>query len=158
MAAISSAELLSNELITEILSWLPAKSLMRFTCVSKTWNSLIINSYFVKLHHKRSIIFQRDLRNEAEAYCIMGEKHLFRALKNSDHEKHLFSAHDEKSCAFSMKEAMKEADLARECFRVAEEISYVAAMKEGDSENARGLLYYIILFFRLVLRISYRYR
>ncbi|KOM46737.1 hypothetical protein LR48_Vigan07g044100 [Vigna angularis] len=152
IAAISSAERLSDELITEILSWLPAKTLMRFRCVSKTWNSLIINSYFMKLHHERSLIFQRDLRNEARAYSIMGKKHLFRALKNS---------YDEKGCAVAMKEAKR----ARQCFRVAEEESYAAAMKEAaycacdpDAENALCLLCYMIIFFSSVLLIYRRCR
>ncbi|WVY90921.1 hypothetical protein V8G54_036435 [Vigna mungo] len=120
MAAISSAEILPNEVIAEILSWL--QTLIRLRCVSKTWNSLIINSSFVKLHHKRSILFQMDLRNEAKAYGIMGEKHLYRALKNSYRQRYGVS--------------MKEAERACECFRVAEDESYAAAMKEAAMKEA----------------------
>ncbi|KAG2391064.1 uncharacterized protein HKW66_Vig0131750 [Vigna angularis] len=77
----------------------------------------------------------------------MGKKHLFRALKNS---------YDEKGCAVAMKEAKR----ARQCFRVAEEESYAAAMKEAaycacdpDAENALCLLCYMIIFFSSVLLI-----
>ncbi|WVZ14046.1 hypothetical protein V8G54_011612 [Vigna mungo] len=54
--ANSSATILGDrdDLILEILSWLPVKSIMRFRCVSTTWNSLIFNPDFVKLHLKRS--------------------------------------------------------------------------------------------------------
>ncbi|WVY90914.1 hypothetical protein V8G54_036428 [Vigna mungo] len=154
MAAISSAEILPNEVIAEILSWLPAKTLIRFRCVSKTWNSLIINSYFVKLHHKRSILFQMDLRNEAKAYGIMGEKHLYRALKNSYRQRYGVS--------------MKEAERACECFRVAEDESYAAAMKEAamkeaagrdrkrDAENAPTLLCCLLLLYGLGCLFGYR--
>jgi hypothetical protein len=46
---------LPQELIIEILSLLPVKCLVRFQYVSKSWFALIINdSYFIKLHLKRS--------------------------------------------------------------------------------------------------------
>ncbi|XP_022642584.1 F-box/kelch-repeat protein At3g23880 isoform X3 [Vigna radiata var. radiata] len=48
------AEELSEELILEILSWLPVTSLIRFRCVSKTWKFLISNPYLVKMHLERS--------------------------------------------------------------------------------------------------------
>ncbi|XP_070015962.1 putative F-box protein At1g60370 [Nicotiana sylvestris] len=45
----------ASDMIFEILTWLPAKSLMRFRCVSKAWNSLIRHEPdFVKLHNARS--------------------------------------------------------------------------------------------------------
>lgn len=104
MAAIPSAEIFPNEIIEEILSWLPVKTRMRFRCVSKKWNSLVINSYFVRLDHKRSILFQMNLRNEAKAYVIMGEKHLFRALKNYSEGRYAVY--------------VKETERACKCFRV----------------------------------------
>ncbi|XP_052730498.1 F-box/kelch-repeat protein At3g23880-like [Vigna angularis] len=52
--AISSGRILLDELILEILSWLPVTSLMRFRCVSKTWKFLISDPYLVKLHLERS--------------------------------------------------------------------------------------------------------
>ncbi|KAM1758061.1 hypothetical protein ACFX11_007231 [Malus domestica] len=38
------------DMIVEILSWLPPKSLCRFTSVSKPWKSLVYNPNFVKFH------------------------------------------------------------------------------------------------------------
>ncbi|XP_057425865.1 F-box/kelch-repeat protein At3g23880-like [Lotus japonicus] len=46
--------LLPEELVIEILSCLPVKSHVRFRCVSESWNSLISDSQFVKLHLHRS--------------------------------------------------------------------------------------------------------
>ncbi|XP_058741499.1 F-box/kelch-repeat protein At3g23880-like [Vicia villosa] len=45
---------LPDELITEVLSFLPVKSLMRLRCVSKSWNTLIYDPTFVNHHLKRS--------------------------------------------------------------------------------------------------------
>ena len=46
--------ILVHELIVEILSWLPVKSLLPFRCVCKSWMSLISDPHFVKLHLHRS--------------------------------------------------------------------------------------------------------
>lgn len=45
---------LHDELITEVLSFLPVKSLMQLRCVCKSWKTLISDSTFVKLHLQRS--------------------------------------------------------------------------------------------------------
>ncbi|CAL5210722.1 unnamed protein product [Lathyrus oleraceus] len=45
---------LSDDLISEIISLLPVKPLLRFKCVSNSWNTLISSPTFVKLHLKRS--------------------------------------------------------------------------------------------------------
>ncbi|KAJ1395061.1 F-box-like domain superfamily [Sesbania bispinosa] len=46
--------ILCEDLMIEILSWLPVKSLVRFRCVSKFFKFLISNPNFVKLHLQRS--------------------------------------------------------------------------------------------------------
>ncbi|KAG7593521.1 F-box-like domain superfamily [Arabidopsis thaliana x Arabidopsis arenosa] len=43
-----------NDLIPEILSRLPAKSIARFRCVSKLWESMLSQPYFTELFHTRS--------------------------------------------------------------------------------------------------------
>ncbi|KAJ1382728.1 F-box-like domain superfamily [Sesbania bispinosa] len=43
-----------KDLIIEILSWLPVKSLLRFKCVSKFFKSVISDTGFIKLHLQRS--------------------------------------------------------------------------------------------------------
>ncbi|XP_058741892.1 F-box/kelch-repeat protein At3g23880-like [Vicia villosa] len=50
----SAAVFLHNDLVTEVLSALPVKSLVRFKCVSKHWKTLISDHSFVKLHLRRS--------------------------------------------------------------------------------------------------------
>ncbi|CAO2821187.1 unnamed protein product [Amaranthus hypochondriacus] len=48
-------DVLPMELLTSILTLLPPKSVCRFKCVSKTWNSLISSADFVKLHLNQSL-------------------------------------------------------------------------------------------------------
>ncbi|KAL0006552.1 hypothetical protein SO802_008054 [Lithocarpus litseifolius] len=43
-----------NDLVEEILSRLPVKSLMRFKCVSKAWHTLISSHQFAKSHFQRA--------------------------------------------------------------------------------------------------------
>ncbi|XP_057444573.1 F-box/kelch-repeat protein At3g23880-like [Lotus japonicus] len=46
---------LPDELIVEVLSWLPVKTLIGLRCVSKIWNSRITSdASFIKLHRQRS--------------------------------------------------------------------------------------------------------
>ncbi|XP_074267383.1 F-box protein At4g22390-like [Silene latifolia] len=47
---------LPEDLIMEILSWLPVKTLLRFKSASKSLLNLIISPEFVKLHLRRSLI------------------------------------------------------------------------------------------------------
>ena len=43
-----------NDLVEEILSRLPVKSLMRFKCISKAWHTLISSHQFAKSHFQRA--------------------------------------------------------------------------------------------------------
>ncbi|XP_056854950.1 putative F-box protein At5g42430, partial [Raphanus sativus] len=49
------------DLITEILSKLPAKSIARFSCVSKPWSSMLASPYFKELFFTRSLARPRIL-------------------------------------------------------------------------------------------------
>lgn len=49
-----SPVVLSDDIIAEVLLFLPVKSLLRFRCVSKSWKNLIPDQAFVKLHLSRS--------------------------------------------------------------------------------------------------------
>ncbi|MCI01387.1 F-box protein [Trifolium medium] len=46
--------IISQELLVEILSLLSVKAIVRFKCVSKSWNNLISNPTFVEKHLKIS--------------------------------------------------------------------------------------------------------
>ena len=56
MAADSDlgAEALPNEVMTEILARLPAKSVGRFRCVSRGWSAMLSSDYFIDLHRQRA--------------------------------------------------------------------------------------------------------
>ncbi|XP_010026698.2 F-box/kelch-repeat protein At3g06240 [Eucalyptus grandis] len=50
------AQSFTEDILIEILSRLPVKSLVRFKCVSKRWRSLISEPHFAKLHLQRLIL------------------------------------------------------------------------------------------------------
>ncbi|XP_020231899.1 F-box/kelch-repeat protein At3g23880 [Cajanus cajan] len=70
-----SSSILLDELFVEILSWIPVKDLMRLRCVSKSWNSLVFDPTFIKLHLQRSskntdtLLTFRDYENDESRYC-----------------------------------------------------------------------------------------
>ncbi|XP_021750852.1 probable F-box protein At1g14315 [Chenopodium quinoa] len=51
---------LPTELIIEILSKLPVKTLLRFLCVCKSWNSLIKSPNFINIHLNQTLISNSD--------------------------------------------------------------------------------------------------
>ncbi|CAL9248878.1 unnamed protein product [Arabidopsis halleri] len=51
---MNSSSSLTNDLIMEILSRLPSKSVARFRCVSKRWSSMFASPYFNELFRTRS--------------------------------------------------------------------------------------------------------
>ncbi|CAN6304808.1 unnamed protein product [Urochloa humidicola] len=48
------AQELPDEVLTEILARLPAKSAGRFRCVSRVWSTALSSDYFVDLHARRA--------------------------------------------------------------------------------------------------------
>ncbi|KAI4303897.1 hypothetical protein MLD38_039479 [Melastoma candidum] len=46
---------LPDDIVMDILSRLPVKTLMRFKCVSKGWHAVISNPHFVKMHLQRVV-------------------------------------------------------------------------------------------------------
>ncbi|KAM3291046.1 hypothetical protein P3S67_019335 [Capsicum chacoense] len=54
-AAMASSPSIPEDIIFELFSWLPVKSLMRFRCVSKYCNSLVVQPDFVNIHQCRSM-------------------------------------------------------------------------------------------------------
>ena len=59
---------LPEEVIYEILTWLPVKSLIQFRCVSKSWNSIITNPIFITTHLDR--VKKRANKNKNNGYLL----------------------------------------------------------------------------------------
>ncbi|PIA50002.1 hypothetical protein AQUCO_01300619v1 [Aquilegia coerulea] len=76
----SMSIVLPDEIIEDILSRLPVKSLLRFRCVSKSWCAIIRNPYFVKMHHDRfhennNLVFLKGgIRNVNKLYLLNYEE------------------------------------------------------------------------------------
>jgi len=75
-----TAAVLPNDIITEILSFLPVKSLLQFRCVCdcKSWKTLTSELSFVKLHLNRSA-----LQNPQFTIVTLNFKELFKGLPQS---------------------------------------------------------------------------
>ncbi|XP_022031044.1 F-box protein At3g07870 [Helianthus annuus] len=59
---------LPENIILDVLSRLPVKTIIRFKCVCKKWRDLVSDPYFVHLHHSRSrpcLIFQECIYGDA---------------------------------------------------------------------------------------------
>ncbi|PIA30532.1 hypothetical protein AQUCO_05500072v1 [Aquilegia coerulea] len=61
-----------QEIITEILTRVPAKSLLRFRCVSKPWCNLISDSSFIKTHLIRAVE-----RNNMNLFLHSKDQHIY---------------------------------------------------------------------------------
>ncbi|PWA81895.1 F-box domain-containing protein [Artemisia annua] len=50
------ADILPDDIVRNILAWLPAKPLVRFRCVSKHWNHMLTEPNFMSFRSRKSII------------------------------------------------------------------------------------------------------
>ncbi|KAH7569033.1 hypothetical protein ACOSP7_012208 [Xanthoceras sorbifolium] len=68
----SRKQFLPHEIIFEILSWLPAESLLRFKCVCKEWYYLIQDRDFIKKHLSRTPLLMVYDEDERAGLSISG--------------------------------------------------------------------------------------
>ncbi|KAL4600511.1 hypothetical protein ACB092_11G203800 [Castanea dentata] len=61
---------LPEEVVLEILHRLPVKSLIRFRCVSKSWNSLITSTAFINSHLTRSLSLPSNSSKLIVRHCV----------------------------------------------------------------------------------------
>lgn len=76
---------LPEDIITDILKRLPAKSLVRFRCVCKPWGALLTDSNFIKAHLKRNrSVFQSNLKTNTRLILARYCDTLLSATDSSD--------------------------------------------------------------------------
>ncbi|KAL2906802.1 F-box protein CPR1 [Bienertia sinuspersici] len=80
---------LPTNIIVEILSKLPVKSLLRFQCICKSWQSLIKSPYFIKIQ------FNQTLTSHSNLHLLASVEH------SSLHCSELDLCHDQVSFSFS---------------------------------------------------------
>ncbi|XP_057521881.1 F-box protein CPR1-like [Amaranthus tricolor] len=93
-------EILPTDIITLIISKLPVKSLCRFKCVSKSWNSLICDPHFLILNlvhslssNKRLLIINYGTHLDSMSFD-MGTNFEAKFLKRFDFPTHFSSGYD----------------------------------------------------------------
>ncbi|KAK9285776.1 hypothetical protein L1049_024977 [Liquidambar formosana] len=64
---------LPNEIVFDILSRLPVRSLLRFRCVCKSWNALISDPHFVKTHLNRATTSDNNTYQQSQRILILSE-------------------------------------------------------------------------------------
>ena len=65
-----SFDSLPYDIVFEILTRLPVKSLLQLRCVSKTWNSIITNPDFIKTHFNRAKSLSNNSNNNGYLLCM----------------------------------------------------------------------------------------
>ncbi|KAH0765288.1 hypothetical protein KY285_001159 [Solanum tuberosum] len=66
-----------EEIVIQIFTWLPVKSLVRFKCITKFFNSLVSESYFTDIHTSHSMIRQGGTKyflDGREFYCTADQQ------------------------------------------------------------------------------------
>ena len=67
---LSSPEHLPYDVVYDILTYFPVKSLIRFRCVSKSWKSLITNPIFITTHFNFNLNRPKSLLSNNNAYLL----------------------------------------------------------------------------------------
>ncbi|XP_060190350.1 putative F-box protein At1g32420 [Lycium barbarum] len=70
-----------QEIIFDIFSWLPVESLMRFKCISKSFNSLVSKSYFVDIHQCHSRTRTKFLLHE---WDLVAERNFYYTIEQNE--------------------------------------------------------------------------
>ncbi|XP_065632119.1 putative F-box protein At4g21240 [Quercus suber] len=80
------SDYLPEEVVLEILHRLPVKSLIRFRCVSKSWNSQITSSAFIDSHLTRSLSLPSNSNKLIVGHCVdnLGVEHYKLIDDNND--------------------------------------------------------------------------